>query len=116
MTIIGRVGFAFVLIAITVGSLLPASSLGSTASIPDWLRHGIGYGLLGFFATLAFHRFRWWLIIMAVIAYGVVIEVLQPILADRSQELSDVVSNSVGAVIGVSAGLITRYRSHSPHQ
>jgi VanZ family protein len=116
MKVLGPLGFVVVLIGITVGSLIPAQSLGSTAAIPDWLRHGVGYGLLAFFAAVTFMRFPLWLIFAAVVGYGIVIEVLQPIVADRSQELSDVVSNTIGALIGVLIAQFTRYRFRSPRQ
>jgi VanZ family protein len=111
-----RFGFALVLIAITIGSLLPSNAVGPAGQLPDWLRHGFGYFLLGLFAALAFRASPRWAIFLGVLIYGAMIEVLQPIVADRDFELTDLAANAVGAALGIAVASLTTYRSRSPRQ
>jgi VanZ family protein len=113
-----RIGFAIVLIAITVGSLMPSSAVtaANTIALPDWALHGIGYFLLALFATWAMPNARRWLIFIAVVAYGSLIEVLQTMVITRSFDLVDMASNTIGAALGIAAATLTTYRSRSPHQ
>lgn len=111
-----RIGFAVVVIAITIGSLLPGSSVGAVGELPDWVRHGFGYLVLGFFSRLAFRSVRQWIIFIGVFTYGAVIEVLQPIISDRNFEVTDMLANAVGAALGIILATLTTYRFRSPRQ
>jgi VanZ family protein len=111
-----RVGFIIVLAAITIGSLLPPRSVASAGSIPDWVQHGLGYFLLALFAALVFDKRSWQMVLGCVIAYGVLIEVLQPVVAGRNFELSDMLANAIGAGLGFAVAKITTYRFRSPRQ
>jgi VanZ family protein len=111
-----RIGFGLVLVAITIGSLLPGDAVGAVGTLPDWLRHGFGYFLLGLLAALAFTTVPRWIVFLGVFAYGALIEVLQPIVADRDFELTDMAANAVGAALGVLVATLTTYRFRSPRQ
>jgi VanZ family protein len=111
-----RAGLALSVIAVTVGSLLPSSSVSATTVVPDWVRHGAGYFVIALFATWALPRIRWWVVFTLVVAYSILIEILQPIVADRMFELTDIASNAVGAALGIALAMLTRNRSRSLHQ
>ena len=111
-----RAGFAISVVAVTVGSLLPGSAVTATTVVPDWVRHGLGYFVIALFATWALPHLSNWIVFTGVVAYSILIEVLQPIVADRMFELTDIVSNAVGAALGIALATITRYRFRSPHR
>jgi VanZ family protein len=113
-----RIGFALVLLAITIGSLMPRSAVraANTLALPDWALHGGGYLLLALFATWAMPNVRRRFIFVAVVAYGVLIELLQTFTITRSFDFADVVMNGVGAALGIAIASLTTYRSHSPRQ
>jgi VanZ family protein len=94
---------------ITVLSLVNVGSLGNTIKIPykDKMVHFVFYFLFyvlwyGFFklnTTLPKLRFK---ILFAAIGYGVLMEVLQEVMANhRTSDTVDVVANSVGAFGGL---------------
>ena len=61
---------------------------------------------LGLFFVLLFGRARWWLAILIGIALTVVIEYAQQFIGGRISDPRDLVSNSIGAVVGTILGLI----------
>jgi VanZ family protein len=111
-----RAGLTLSVIAVTVGSLLPSSSVSATTVVPDWVRHGAGYFVIALFATWALPRLARWQVFIAVVAYSILIEVLQPIVADRMFELTDIAANAVGAALGIALAGFTRYRFRSPRR
>ena len=106
-----RLLFAAALAAVGWVSLLPQSDIGSVSFIPDFISHAVGYALLGLLAVLATHGWRPIVVGGLLIGYGIILEILQPIVADRLMSTSDVVANAVGVILGVSGGwLLTTYR------
>lgn len=102
--------FGLATAAVIVVSLAPVETVEPAASVvPDYVGHAAGYSVLGVLAMLAA---RWpvrWIIALTIL--GAMLEVLQPILANRFASISDVVANTVGVLIGVALGLFfTRYR------
>lgn len=98
--ILGGFGVAMVIAA----SLAPASSLPS-ADVSDKTAHLVAYGSL----ALWFHPLcAGWVhrsaIAVALIAMGVTLEFLQPILSDRTFEAADMVANSAGVALGLGLG------------
>lgn len=68
---------------------------------------------LGFLVFFVLPRRRWWLALLIVPALSVTIECTQALLlAQRFATVSDVVSNSLGAVIGVLLALLLRALVH----
>ena len=61
---------------------------------------------LGLFFVLLFGRNRWWLAILIGIALTVLIEYAQQFISGRISDPRDLVSNSLGAVIGTILGLL----------
>ncbi|UFS60794.1 VanZ family protein [Subtercola endophyticus] len=61
---------------------------------------------IGLFFLLLFGRRQWWLAILVGFLMTVSIETAQLFLPGRVSDLRDVVSNTVGATIGVLTGLV----------
>jgi VanZ family protein len=91
---LGAVWIAVVLVV----SLVPADRLPET-HVSDKVEHFVTYGLLAlWFSPIARRR---WMLVAALIALGVAIEVLQPIVSTRTRELGDAIANSIGVLIGL---------------
>jgi VanZ family protein len=85
------------LVAVAVVSLMPAPDVG----VNDKLSHLLTYFLLtGWFGLLARSRIALGWTVVALIAYGMIIELLQAQTGYRFAEWGDVVANSVGCFAG----------------
>lgn len=85
------------LAAVAYVSLMPAPGVG----VSDKLAHLLTYFLLtGWFALLARSRIALGWTLVALIAYGMVIELLQGQTDYRFAEWGDVIANSVGCLAG----------------
>ncbi len=85
-------------LAVLVLSLLPIQKL---PSVPTWdkLNHFIAYAsLMAWFAQLFPHRRV--VVAIACVAFGVMIEILQPIVSNRYFEYGDIAANAMGAALG----------------
>lgn len=96
-------------LAIGYLSLTPLAQL---PDVPggDKLHHLAAYAVLAFFASLSRKNIREILtILLAVIAYGGVIEMIQPYV-NRYGEFNDFLANGAGALLGVLLAIgVTRY-------
>jgi VanZ family protein len=92
--------WGLMLLAITVGSLLPVEKLpAETSLIGDKIQHSVAYALVGFMAILAGLRSRVkGLLLLISACVGVGIEFLQP-LSGRHFEVADMMANASGLVI-----------------
>lgn len=98
------------LIAITFASLMPASSLPDHVPLPlgtDKAVHIVMYTILTLLARVAFMRaghgnpYRRSLAIAAtIISYGILIEILQPLISTRRFEWADILANTAGVLCG----------------
>lgn len=89
-------------LAIGVGSLLPADRVATDIS-DVWL-HGLGYAALGAavgFALTGRGRSAWLIAWCAIVAYGLVLELLQSLTPTRSFEIKDIGVDAIGAAIGL---------------
>ncbi len=85
------------LVAVAVVSLMPAPDVG----VSDKLSHLLTYFILtGWFGLLARNRIILGWTVVALIAYGMIIELLQAQTGYRFAEWGDVVANSVGCLAG----------------
>jgi len=85
------------LVAVAVVSLMPAPDVG----VNDKLSHLLAYFLLaGWFGLLARSRMVLGWTVVALIAYGMIIELLQAQTGHRFAEWGDVVANSAGRLAG----------------
>lgn len=95
-------GYAILLVIMAV---LPSSALTAVgSSVPDWLGHGVAYGIqmaLVYWAALPSlgHGQSLAVGVIAAGAFGFVTEGLQFLQPARSVELKDLVANAVGALI-----------------
>ena len=107
--------FAVVLaLVIGVVSMLPPrgtpgpqiADLGETRAL---LLHALGYLLLALAAMLAQRAPRPVVTAIAIIGYGVVLELFQGLVGVRSAQVTDALANAAGAIVGVTvAALVLR--------
>ncbi|MEE4272189.1 MAG: VanZ family protein [Thermoanaerobaculales bacterium] len=102
------VGYSALLVIL---SMMPASAASTSLGVPDWLAHGIAYGIEA--AMLA-----WGLSGVAVvrrpilagligaIAFGMATESLQLFRPDRTAELKDLAANTAGAILAAVSMLV----------
>lgn len=84
--------------AIAWSSLLPPDDLPSGFGVYDKALHALGYAALGVLAVLSGIRWPW--AILAVVAFGLVLEVAQGVVGYRSFEWADLAADALGAVAG----------------
>ena len=88
------------LIVVAVVSLVPVSVSGASGS--DKLAHVLIYLVLsGWFSLIAARTELLWRVFSGLIAYGLLIEVLQGLTDYRSYEIADALANGVGVAIGL---------------
>ena len=88
-------------LAIAVATLMPMP-----ANIPggDKLQHMLAFGILAFPTALIRPRWAIWSF-LAVVAYGGLIEVIQPFF-NRTADLADLRADGIGAAVGVAIGIL----------
>jgi glycopeptide antibiotics resistance protein len=80
----------------------------------DWIRYSdiefaanvAMFGPIGLFLLLLLGRSRWWMALLAGPLLSLGIETAQLFIPGRVPDVRDLVSNSLGAVLGVVAGLV----------
>jgi VanZ family protein len=93
-------------VIIAVLTLAPVPSGGPAGS--DKVYHVLAFAALAFPLPLVRPRWTVW-VILGVIAYGSVIEVIQPFFG-RQAEWADLVADAIGAVVGAVTGTaLSRY-------
>jgi VanZ family protein len=93
---------ALVALLILVGGLIPSSWGQGPVRRDGPILHGLSFALLVLPLVAVWPR-RWWAIVIGAALFGVGLEGLQ-MFTDRATELSDMVSNCVGALIGAGVG------------
>lgn len=96
--IAARVALVAVVVAIGWLSLAPSSGVPPTFGISDKVLHAVGYAVFGALAVLA--GLRVWAAILAAMALGLVLEVLQGLGGYRTFEWVDLVADVAGAAVG----------------
>ena len=81
----------------------------------DKANHLLAFGALAFAARFALPPARWQgtLIVLALLGYGVLIEVLQSFVPGRQAEFADVLADGVGIGVGVLVAWTTERNSRS---
>lgn len=98
-TRLARAGLLIATIAITALALMPATEVPITTSW-DKLDHWLAFFTLSLLANHAFPQRSFWRVIaLALVAYGIAIEIAQWITPDRDADAMDVVADSIGIVI-----------------
>lgn len=103
-------GIGGVILAVVIGivSLLPPRGtpgveIADLGEILATLGHAAAYAVLGAVAIMAQKQRRPGLTVVALIGYGVLLEVLQGAVGLRSFQASDIAANALGALVGVGA-------------
>ena len=86
---------------IAVLSLLPSQTVEQPWSPNDKLNHLLAYGALAFFTAGGYPAVKKVLLIMAVVAYGGVLELLQGATGYREASWLDLAADALGAVLGL---------------
>jgi len=88
---------AGLLVAVAIVSLMPAPDVG----VSDKVSHLVTYFILtGWFGLLARHRLELAWTVVALIVYGMIIELLQAQTGYRFAEWGDVIANTAGCFCG----------------
>lgn len=95
---LARLGLVIAVIAITVLALMPAHEVPITFGW-DKLDHWVAFFTLSFLANHAFPRLSFRYIALALVGYGIGIEVAQYFTPDRDADVMDVVADSIGIII-----------------
>lgn len=105
-----RVAFAVVLAAVVVGSVLPPGDDPATRiAVPDWLQHGLGYGVLMVTLVASQAQPRLWWSALVLVALGLALELVQGWLGYRYAELKDLLANAAGiGLAGAGMAMIAR--------
>ncbi len=94
---LARLGLIVAVIAITTLALMPAHEVPVTSGW-DKLDHWTAFFTLSFLASHAFPRRPFWQIALALVGYGIGIEIAQYFTPDRDADAMDVVADSIGIV------------------
>jgi VanZ family protein len=89
-------------VIVTWTSLMPLDGLPGAASVSDTLLHAIAYALLGALVALSLPRLNAVLAWLAVVAFGLLLELLQAQTGYRSFEWRDLAADAAGAALGIS--------------
>ena len=97
-------GFFFIGLALYV-CLLPGNELPEAFEFNDKLSHLAGHAALAAYFTGLVARRSWWKIFIALLAFGVGIELAQYAMhAGREGDPRDVLANSCGLLLGLGLG------------
>ena len=105
---LARVGLAGWVVVLMWTSLAPAEYLPGAAQVSDKALHAVAYFILGALCVFALPRVRPLAVLGGIVAFGLLMEVLQLLTGYRAFEWTDLLSDLVGAVIGMTAALILR--------
>lgn len=101
-------------VIVTWASLIPLDGVPGAASVSDTLLHAVAYAVLGALLALAMRRPRPVVAWLAIVVFGLVIEVLQARTGYRSFEWRDLAADAAGAALGISlVVLVSGLRSRS---
>lgn len=95
---LARLGLVVAVIVITAFALMPAQAV-PVSSGWDKLDHWSAFLALSFLANHAFPRRPFWQIALALVGYGIGIEIAQSFTPDRDADAMDVMADSVGIVV-----------------
>lgn len=77
-----------------------------TFNLLEFVANALLFLPFGVFFVLLFGRARWWLAILLGVALTVGIEFAQQFIPNRVSDVRDIVSNSIGAVLGTVFALV----------
>ncbi len=106
VTVLGRLAFIAGVTVVTVLCLMPADTL---PPVPIWdkLAHFVAYGMLATAGGIGYpERRARFAIVLFLLALGIGIEFAQSLVPGRDGSPMDVVANSTGVLIGISAATL----------
>jgi VanZ family protein len=113
-TLAARLGFWLVLAAITVLSLLPLQ-FAVQSGVSDKIEHFVAYAALTAAGRIG-HRDKPapWILALAIVFYGIAIEIGQSFIPGRVMSGWDVFANTTGVMIGLGLSrlVLSRLPSH----
>jgi len=83
-----------------VTAVLPQEMAPSIPEVSDKAQHVFAFVVLGLLLRLGY-QIKYWYALMALVAYGAFIEFSQIYAIGRFSDLKDVVSNLIGAFVGL---------------
>jgi VanZ family protein len=90
---------AYMLLLVTgVISLMPAPDIGGSDKIAHFI---VFLSLSAWFSLIVEHRKSLWLVLIGLIAYGLLLELLQGLTTYRTGDFRDALANSLGVVSGI---------------
>lgn len=94
-------------LAVIVGSMLPALLLPEMPRGGDKVQHLLGYAMLSAVAVQLFARKVLWRVGVGLVAMGVLIEIAQGTLTtSRAMDAWDALANTLGVLIGLATALL----------
>lgn len=109
---IWQLAFGVALVAVAWTSLLPPDDLPPDMGISDKVVHALAYTALGALAVLS--SIRWPVAIALVVAFGLLLEILQGLSGYRSFEWADLLADAVGAAVGALLTVVVTRRVAGP--
>lgn len=73
-------------------------------SVDKWL-HGLTFLVLSLWFAGLYRRISYWRVAIGLLAFGFVIEICQRMVVYRTAEVSDIVADAAGIVVGLALGL-----------
>jgi VanZ family protein len=95
-------GLGCLLVAgVAVGSLIPARVIEGTFSLGDKALHLLAYFVLTFWFAGLCRRERYWILALAVFAFGFALELAQSGTSSRSFDPGDAIANTGGILLAL---------------
>ena len=101
LSLFWRLVFAGAVLGFTVLALLPGDRLPSIFNWWDKAQHALAFAVLAVLACLGWARVPAWRWCLALVAYGVLIELAQAATGGRHGDLADALADAVGVVAGL---------------
>ena len=101
-----RIAFAGAVLGFTVLALLPGDRLPSIFNLWDKAQHALAFAVLAVLACLGWPRVPAWRWCLALVAYGVLIELAQAATSWRHGSVADALADAVGVLVGLGVGAL----------
>ena len=105
--------FWVTLLAVSALAFLPDHDVAQITTGWDKANHTLAFGALALFAGLGWPRWPWWQMALALIGYGVLVEVVQYFVG-RDASALDVLADSTGIALHGAICLLSGRRTSAP--
>ncbi len=108
-----QLGSVILLLLVLIAALMPAAVWFWSDGLPvaDWMRnadkwaHGLTFAVLALWFSGMYRRSAYWKLAIGLLAFGVLIEVLQGLVRYRMAEWLDLGADTLGIAIGLALAL-----------